>query len=49
MGVFVEVVVTAYFVDIPSRSGRMIGHTRTGIRSGLMSLRMQCGILGNGL
>jgi len=36
MGVYIEVRVTAYFVEIPSRSGRMIGHTRTEIRSGLI-------------
>jgi hypothetical protein len=34
MGVSIGVVVTAYSVEIPSRSGRMIGHTRTEIRSG---------------
>jgi len=49
MGVFADVVVMAYIVDIPSRSGRMIGHIRTEIRSGLISLRLQCGRFDNGL
>jgi len=48
MGVYVDVMVMAYVVDIPNRSGRMIGHTRTEIRSGLILLRLQCGILDNG-
>jgi len=36
MGVYVEARVMACFVEIPSRSGRMIGHTRTETRSGLI-------------